>query len=146
MSGFSKTLKCAAAAAALVTVMGAGPAMAQAVKLGALMAVTGPIANLVPPILDAAKLAVADVNANGGILDGRELELAVADTQGTAQGGVDAATKLVNIDNVTAVVGALMSGPNIAAAMGVWAMVLLALTLVGASLLLGKRLGAIFRA
>ncbi len=116
MSGFSRTLKSAAAAAALVTVMGAGPAMAQTVKLGALMAVTGPIANLVPPILDAAKLAVADVNANGGILDGRELELAVADTQGTAQGGVDAATKLVNIDNVTAVVGALMSGPNIAAA------------------------------
>jgi len=29
--------------------------------------------------------------------------------------------------------------------MGVWAMVLLTLTLVGASLMLGKRLGAIFR-
>jgi iron(III) transport system permease protein len=40
----------------------------------------------------------------------------------------------------------LGDGPNVAAAMGVWAMVLLALTIVGASLLLGKRLGAIFRA
>jgi len=29
--------------------------------------------------------------------------------------------------------------------MGVWAMLLLATTLVGASLLLGKRMGAIFR-
>lgn len=116
MSGFFKTLKCAAGAVAMVTVIGASPAMAQTVKIGALMAVTGPIANLVPPILDSAKLAVADVNANGGILGGQELTLAVGDTQGTAQGGVDAATKLVNIDNVTAVVGALMSGPNIAAA------------------------------
>jgi len=40
----------------------------------------------------------------------------------------------------------LGSGPNIASAMGVWGMALLATTLVGASLLLGKRLGAIFRA
>lgn len=39
----------------------------------------------------------------------------------------------------------LGDGPYIASAMGVWAMVLLTLTLVGASLMLGKRLGAIFR-
>lgn len=117
MSGFSNGLKGAAAAVALVAAMGAAtPALAQTVKIGALMGITGPIANLVPPILDSAQLAVAQVNANGGILDGQELEMVVGDTQGTAQGGVDAATKLVNIDNVTAVVGALMSGPNIAAA------------------------------
>ncbi len=117
MSVFSNGLKCAVAAAALATAIGAvTPAMAQTVKLGALMAITGPIANLVPPILGSSELAVAHVNDNGGILDGQRLELVVGDTQGTAQGGVDAATKLVNIDNVTAVVGALMSGPNIAAA------------------------------
>jgi iron(III) transport system permease protein len=39
----------------------------------------------------------------------------------------------------------LGDGPYIASAMGVWAMVLLTLTLVGASMMLGKRLGAIFR-
>ena len=120
MSGFSNGLKCAAAAVALVAIGVATPAMAQTVKLGALMGITGPIANLVPAILDSAKLAVAQVNANGGILDGQELVLVVGDTQGTAQGGVDAATKLVNIDNVTAVVGALMSGPNISAANSVF--------------------------
>jgi iron(III) transport system permease protein len=42
--------------------------------------------------------------------------------------------------------GVLGTGANTAAAMGVWAMVLLALTIVAASLLMGKRLGAIFRA
>lgn len=36
-------------------------------------------------------------------------------------------------------------GPHIASAMGVWGMALLAVTLVGASVLLGKRLGSIFR-
>jgi iron(III) transport system permease protein len=36
-------------------------------------------------------------------------------------------------------------GPNIASAMGVWGMALLAVTLVGASVLLGKKLGSIFR-
>ncbi len=40
----------------------------------------------------------------------------------------------------------LGDGPGIAAAMGTWAMLLLACTLVGASLLLGRKLGAVFRA
>lgn len=40
----------------------------------------------------------------------------------------------------------LGDGPSIASAMGVWGMALLAVTLIGASLLLGRRLGAVFRA
>lgn len=41
--------------------------------------------------------------------------------------------------------GRLADGPSIASAMGVWGMALLTITLVGASVLLGKKLGAIFR-
>lgn len=40
----------------------------------------------------------------------------------------------------------LGDGPFIASAMGVWGMALLTVTLIGASVLLGKRMGAIFRA
>jgi iron(III) transport system permease protein len=40
----------------------------------------------------------------------------------------------------------LADGPHIASAMGVWGMALLAVTLIGASVMMGKRLGAIFRA
>jgi iron(III) transport system permease protein len=40
----------------------------------------------------------------------------------------------------------LGDGPGIASAMGTWAMLLLACTLAGASILLGKKLGAVFRA
>ena len=39
----------------------------------------------------------------------------------------------------------LGSGPYVASALGVWAMAFLATTLVGASLLLGKKMGALFR-
>jgi len=39
----------------------------------------------------------------------------------------------------------LGDGPYIASAMGVWGMALLTVTLVGASIMLGKKLGAIFR-
>ncbi len=39
----------------------------------------------------------------------------------------------------------LGDGPYIASAMGVWGMALLTITLVGASILMGKKLGAIFR-
>ncbi len=40
----------------------------------------------------------------------------------------------------------LGTGRSVAAALGVWAMLFLAVTIVGASLLLGRRLGALFRA
>lgn len=99
--------------------LAAGPAAADDVKLGILFDVTGPIASYVPPILDAVKLAVDEVNANGGILKGQKLQMIVGDTQGTAQGAIDAATKLVSIENVAAIVGALTSGATVAAANGV---------------------------
>jgi len=46
---------------------------------------------------------------------------------------------------IYAFAGRLGDGPYIASAMGVWGMVLLTITLVGASTLLGRKLGAIFR-
>jgi branched-chain amino acid transport system substrate-binding protein len=95
------------------------PAMAQNVKIGSLSAVTGPIANLVPPIIDAEQLAVKQVNEQGGILGGRQLELVVGDTQCNPQASVDAAGKLVNVEQVVAIVGALCSGASIGAASNV---------------------------
>lgn len=46
---------------------------------------------------------------------------------------------------IYAFTGRLGDGPYIASAMGVWGMALLTVTLVGASVLLGKKLGSIFR-
>lgn len=91
-------------------------AAADDVKIGVLMGITGPLASFIPPILNAAKLAEKEINENGGILDGQKVQLVVADTQAAAQPAVDAANKLVNIENVPIVTGALSSGATIAAA------------------------------
>ncbi|MCP5001844.1 MAG: ABC transporter substrate-binding protein [Hyphomicrobiales bacterium] len=105
----------AAAVAALIAAS-TGAALADDVKVGALMGITGPLANFIPPILNAAKLAEADVNAGGGILGGQNFVLVVADGQAAAQPSVDAASKLVNLENVAAIMGALSSGATIASA------------------------------
>ena len=113
---FIRGFKHAALAGAATLALGAGAVQAQEVTIGFLGAITGPIANLVPPIVDAAQLAVDEVNAGGGILGGQTLDMVVGDTACSAQQAVDAATKVVNVDQATAVVGALCSGATIAAA------------------------------
>ena len=42
-------------------------------------------------------------------------------------------------------VGSLGNGPFLAAALGTWAMIFLAVSIVGAGFLLGKKMGALFR-
>ena len=84
-------------------------------KIGVLMDITGPIANFIPPLQNAVNLAVKQVNAQGGLLDGMAVPV-FGDTTGTSQGAVDAAGKLANIENVPVIMGALMSGTTIAAA------------------------------
>lgn len=46
---------------------------------------------------------------------------------------------------IYALVSSLGTGPQLASALGVWAMVFLAVTISGAGLILGKKLGALFR-
>lgn len=87
----------------------------QDVKVGILFDVTGPIANFIPPMLDSVTLATDEVNAGGGLLGGKMVSV-IGDTTGSAQGAVDAATKLVNVENVADIVGALMSSTTLAAA------------------------------
>jgi len=88
-------------------------------KVGVLMDITGPIANFIPPLQNATNLAIKQVNEQGGLLDGNAVAV-FGDTTGTSQGAVDAAQKLVNIENVPIVMGALMSGTTIAAAEAVF--------------------------
>ncbi|CAN0590437.1 unnamed protein product, partial [Laminaria digitata] len=55
-------------------------------------------------------------NNAGGVLGGRNLELVVGDTLCNAQASVGAAGKLVNVEQVVAIIGALCSGATIGAA------------------------------
>ena len=87
---------------------------AQNVKLGILMDFSGPIASLSPAIEAGAQLAVEQANAAGGLFGG-EIETVSRDTRANEQVALDAASKLVEVDRVAAVVGALASGASTAA-------------------------------
>lgn len=104
------------AGTALVGLTGAAQAD---VTLGALYGMTGPIESFMPPIVAATELAVDQVNEQGGILGGQTLRLRIADSQCASQGAVDGASTLVNIEQVSAIVGGLCSGATIPAATSV---------------------------
>ncbi|MBL6430429.1 MAG: ABC transporter substrate-binding protein [Alphaproteobacteria bacterium] len=92
----------------------AAPAQAD-VKIGLLGGVSGPIAAMAPAMIDSARLAVQQVNDNGGILDGEQLVAVIGDSACNPQNGTDAATKAVNIENVIGIVGPHCSGAVLAA-------------------------------
>lgn len=105
----------AMAVAASATAL-AGAAQAE-VKVGFLGGFTGGIESLTPPIHDGARLAVEQVNAQGGILGGETLVMPTGDTTcSDASAASNAADRMVNSEQVTAIVGALCTGATVAAA------------------------------
>jgi len=92
-------------------------ATAADMKIGFLGGFTGPIESLVPPIAEGAKLAISQVNAAGGVLGGKTIEVITADTTcADATKASDAADRLVNVEKVVGIIGALCSGATIASA------------------------------
>lgn len=106
-----KALGVAVAAASMMSMANAE------VKVGFLGGFTGPIESMTPAIFEGAKLAVAHVNTQGGILDGDYISMPSADTgcidAAAASNGAD---RLINSEGAIAMVGALCSGAAIAAA------------------------------
>jgi ABC-type branched-subunit amino acid transport system substrate-binding protein len=100
----------------ILTVAGAGLALAGTARLRAAFAAGGPIkvgvlASLTgggafsgPEMVKAYNALVAEVNVAGGIY-GRKIELVIEDDQTSPDAGVRAAKKLVDIDKVCCVVG-----------------------------------------
>ena len=109
-----KTLLTMAVAATTLSI--AAPALAEDVKLGILGDLTGPIESLAPPIVAGAQLAFDQVNAQGGILGGSKIAVITGDSACDATAASAAADKLVNTDQVTAMVGAFCTGATIGAA------------------------------
>ncbi|ODT82020.1 MAG: amino acid ABC transporter substrate-binding protein [Pelagibacterium sp. SCN 64-44] len=112
---FKKTLTLAVAAAALAV---AAPALADDVKIGFLADVSGPIAGFAPGMVEAGNLAIANVNDQGGILDGQKLISVSADSECDSGKAATAADRLVNAENVVAIFGGYCSGSTIAGANG----------------------------
>ncbi len=96
--------------AASVLALMSAPALADEIKVGSVAGITGPIAELVAPIMDGRKLAADHINASGGLLGGDTMVMVPADSQCDPKAGVDAGNKVVNVDQVVAIVGASCSG------------------------------------
>jgi ABC-type branched-subunit amino acid transport system substrate-binding protein len=105
------------AVSALALTFTAGTAMAE-MKIGALVPLTGDLQAYGEASLQGIQLAAKHINAQGGVLGG-DAVIAVGDTQTTPQVGVDAAQKLVNVEGVSGIVGALSSGVTIPASSSV---------------------------
>jgi len=107
-----KKLLIATAAAALLT----APAIAQdTVKVGILLGFTGPLETITPHMAGGAELAFSEASESGMFLGGRTIEGVRADsTCIDAAAAAAAAERLVNTENVAAIVGADCSGVSIA--------------------------------
>ncbi|MDR9432975.1 MAG: ABC transporter substrate-binding protein [Spiribacter sp.] len=103
-------------AAALVAL--AGIAQAEPLRVGALMPMTGDLQAYGESSRNGVELAIKEINAAGGVM-GEPIALEVSDTQTQPQAGVDAAQRLVSVQNVSAIVGALSSGVTIPVASSV---------------------------
>jgi branched-chain amino acid transport system substrate-binding protein len=101
--------------AAAAAILAATPALAADVKVGILGDITGPIEALAGPIVKAAQQAFDDVNAQGGILDGKVVAV-TGDSACDPSVAGPAADKLVNTDQVVGIVGAFCTGATIGAA------------------------------
>lgn len=97
----------------------AAGAAAQEVKVGSVGAVTGPVAEVVEGIVSGRNLAAQQVNDQGGLLEGATYRLVLGDSQCDPKAAVDAATKVVNVEQVVAIVGATCSGGTNAMAQSV---------------------------
>ena len=94
-------------AAVLLAGVFPAPALAQKpVKVGVLTPLSPPgDAAAGQFIVRGAKMAAEDINARGGVLGGRKIELVIEDDSGTPEKGSAGMRKLATQDQVAAVVG-----------------------------------------
>jgi branched-chain amino acid transport system substrate-binding protein len=85
---------------------------AEVIKLGLIVPITGKVAVYGMAVENAAKLAVEEANANGGVL-GKQIELVVYDNKADATESVNAYNRMVSNDNVDAIVGAVISSTTL---------------------------------
>src|SRR5579863_3054021 len=85
-----------------------GAAAADSIKIGFPIPLSGPTATYGVPILKGAEMAVAEINAKGGVL-GRQLAILSRDSKANADEAVRLARELIIKDNVDFLVGTLTS-------------------------------------
>ena len=89
------------------------PAVAkETIKVGAILSVTGPAANLGGPEARTLQMLVDDANRKGGIA-GHPIELLLKDSGGSPEKAISFAKKLIEEDKVFAILGPSTSGETL---------------------------------
>jgi branched-chain amino acid transport system substrate-binding protein len=99
----------ALAAALLATAASA----AEPIKVGAILAVTGPASNLGAPEARTLEMLVEQQNARGGV-NGRPIQLLLKDSGGSPEKAVSFAKQLIDEEQVVAIIGPSTSGETMA--------------------------------
>jgi branched-chain amino acid transport system substrate-binding protein len=130
MWDYASAARSLAIASAFVVCGSAGALAADPIKVGLVAALSGPSAQSGEAIVRGLSLAIDEINAKGGLLGGRMLELVQRDDESSPPKGLIAARELIS-DNVVAVFGGLDSPVSLAMIpvlnkekhiyMGVWA-------------------------
>ena len=92
----------AIAAVFLVATVALASAQTQPYKIGLTLPLSGPLANSGQDYLPAAEIAIARINASGGV-NGHPLQLLTEDSLGTPPGGLAAMRKLTQVDGAQAI-------------------------------------------
>ncbi|MES2213379.1 MAG: ABC transporter substrate-binding protein [Patescibacteria group bacterium] len=90
-------------------------AESNAIKIGVASLLTGDYSVVGENIRDTATLFVDNINAKGGI-NGKKIELTIEDSKTDSKSGLDAVSKLINVDGDTYIIAGMTSNGTIAAA------------------------------
>jgi branched-chain amino acid transport system substrate-binding protein len=83
------------------------------IKVGAILAVTGPASFLGAPEAKTLEMLAEDINAKGGI-NGTKIELVIKDSGGSPEKAISFAKQLIEEEKVFAIIGPSTSGETMA--------------------------------
>tara|TARA_R110002020_G_scaffold20374_12_gene69554 strand:+ start:8461 stop:9624 length:1164 start_codon:yes stop_codon:yes gene_type:complete len=113
MSNLKRFARLATASAAMLALGLSAASAADPIKIGSVLAVTGPASFLGDPEDKTLNMYVEKINDAGGVL-GRPLELIIYDSGGDANKARTFATRLIEDDEVVAIVGGATTGTTMA--------------------------------
>ncbi|HBT15944.1 MAG TPA: amino acid ABC transporter substrate-binding protein [Firmicutes bacterium] len=97
----------------MITFAVSGCKKSNTIKIGTIMSTSGPVSTYGIQTRDAIKMAIEEINAQGGVL-GKKVELIVEDDEKNPEKTMNALIKLATKDKVTAILGGLTSDCTLA--------------------------------
>src|SRR5262245_53196837 len=115
----SRSLLALGVLSAVALAVAAGPAAAQVIKIGEINTYSGIAAPFTGPYRQGVELALEELNARGGLLGGRKVEIVFRDDKGQPAEAVKHAQELVESEKVALIAGTFLS--NVGLAVSDWA-------------------------